>query len=199
MRVTLLRGCSDAYTGNAYAVLGDGNRPEDVNTLVDTGTDGTLLAQLGALSTGIGHERVQQVLLTHSHFDHTGGLPMPRRAYPALKAYAFELLPGVDETLYDGRFVRVGDRSAKVLHTPGHSDDSISIYVPEEHALFCGDTQVDIKTPGGAYPRVFVSTLERLLGLDVHVIYPGHGDPMRDNLHAMLERTLDCVHKSELV
>ena len=199
MRVTLLRGASEAYTGNAYAVLGDDNGPEDVNTLIDTGTDGSLLPELEALSTGIGHERVQQVILTHAHFDHTGGLPTLRRSYPGLRAYAFERLPGVDETLYDGRFVRLGDRSAKVLHTPGHSDDSIVVWVPDEHALFSGDTQVDIKTPGGAYPRVFVRTLERLLELDVRVIYPGHGDPMRGDLRAMLERTLDCVRKSTLV
>ena len=108
-------------------------------------------------------------------------------------------MPGVDETLYDGRFLQVGDRSAKVLHTPGHSDDSVSVWVAEEHALFCGDTQVDIKTAGGAYPRVFVSTLERLIGLDVRVIYPGHGDPMRGDLRAMLERTLEVVKRSTLI
>jgi glyoxylase-like metal-dependent hydrolase (beta-lactamase superfamily II) len=197
--VTLLRGATDAYTGNAYAVLGDANHAEDVNTLIDTGTDGSLLAELEGLSTGIGHERVQQVILTHAHFDHTGGLPTLRRSYPGLRAYAFERLPGVDETLYDGRFLRVGDRSAKVLHTPGHSDDSISVFVPEERALFSGDTQVDIKTPGGAYPRAFVGTLERLIALDVRVIYPGHGEPLRGDLRGLLERTLDCVLRSTLV
>jgi glyoxylase-like metal-dependent hydrolase (beta-lactamase superfamily II) len=199
VRVTLLRGSSDAYTGNAYAVLGDHSRPEDVNTLVDTGTDGSILAELEALSTGIGHERVQQVLLTHAHFDHTGGLPTLRASYPRLKAFAFDRLPGVDETLYDGRFLRVGDRDAKVLHTPGHSEDSVAIYVPEERALFSGDTQVDIKTAGGAYPRAFVRTLERLIALDVRVIYPGHGEPMRGELRAMMQRTLASVLASELV
>ena len=50
--------------------------------------------------------------------------------------------PGVDELLPDGRFVKAGDDFLEVIHTPGHSSDSICLYAPAAKALFSGDTQL---------------------------------------------------------
>ena len=74
MRVIPLRHNPKGYTANAYLVLGDWNALQDVNTLVDVGTDGYVLDEIATASTGVGKRPVERVILTHSHFDHRGGL-----------------------------------------------------------------------------------------------------------------------------
>ena len=74
MRITLLHGNQQNYSCNAYLVRGDSNEPEDVNTLVDVGIDGSICGEIENLCTGIGKKKVAQVVLTHGHYDHAAGL-----------------------------------------------------------------------------------------------------------------------------
>ena len=74
MKVIPLRSPGPVYSGWAYLLLGEWNRLEDVNALVDTGTDGGIVDLVRTLNTGIGKRQVDLVLLTHSHFDHAGGV-----------------------------------------------------------------------------------------------------------------------------
>jgi glyoxylase-like metal-dependent hydrolase (beta-lactamase superfamily II) len=70
--------------------------------------------------------------------------------------------------------------SAKVLHTPGHTPGSLSLYVPDADLLFSGDTlfresigRTDL--PGGNYERIIRSISEKLLTLPDHTrVLPGH-------------------------
>jgi glyoxylase-like metal-dependent hydrolase (beta-lactamase superfamily II) len=196
VKITSLRTDPANYSGNSYLVGGDHNAPADINTLIDVGTDGSILKDLDHQSTGIGKPRVAQVILTHGHFDHAGGLPALRRAFPQVRVYACAAAPGVDELVHDGQFIRVGDRLCKVLLTPGHSEDSLCVYSAEDGILFSGDTQLDIMTAGGAYPRAFVATLQRLLALDLRVVHRGHGPPLTHGIADTLRHTLSCVKAS---
>ncbi len=139
MRITLLHGNQQNYSCNAYLVRGDSNEPEDVNTLVDVGIDGSICGEIENLCTGIGKKKVAQVVLTHGHYDHAAGLGVVVACYhPRVCAFA----PGkhVDVLLLDGQCLRLGDREFEVLHTPGHSEDSICLYCARERTLFAGDT-----------------------------------------------------------
>jgi len=77
----------------------------------------------------------------------------------------------------------VGKLKFKVLHTPGHSPGSISLYNEREGVVFDGDVLFNggigrTDLPGGSYRTLMESIRNKLLTLpDETVIYPGHGPP----------------------
>ena len=76
------------YSCYAYLLLGNWNRLEDVNTLVDVGANGFVLEMIEQINTGVGKTPVEQVILTHGPFDHAGGLPAVKARYnPRIFAY----------------------------------------------------------------------------------------------------------------
>ena len=109
MRIVTLENSGRMYTSQVYLVLGDANRLEDVNTLVDVGQDPAILASIERAPTGVGKWPVEQVVLTHSHSDHCALLPRVRAAFrPRVLAFSPNL-EGVDGLLRDGDTIRMGD------------------------------------------------------------------------------------------
>jgi len=198
MKVIQLNNNSAVYSCNVYLVLGDWNRIEDVNALVDGGADGSIVAEIEKLSTGVGKNAVSRVVLTHGHFDHVGGLPAIKQKYNP-EIFAFMGIDDMSGFLYDGQIIRLGDRDFEVLHTPGHSQDSICLYCEQERVLFSGDTTLDIKTPGGSYTEEFVDVLEKIARQDIDIIYSGHGRPVTEKAGEMIRNTLVNVRKSHIV
>ncbi len=200
MKIIRLRGNPSQYSCNSYLVLGSWNRLEDVNTLVDPGTDAWVLHEISLVHTGVGKRGVEQVAITHNHFDHAGGVvPVVERYNP--RVFAFTRYERVDtmNLLEDGQVLRFGDRDFEVIWTPGHSNDSVCYYCAEDGVLFSGDTPVRVMMPGGSYSREFLHALERLASLDIQVIYSGHDDPVDRDAMEMLQRTLVNVRKSHIV
>jgi glyoxylase-like metal-dependent hydrolase (beta-lactamase superfamily II) len=189
MKIVQLPKTTPVYTCNSYLVLGSWNSIEDVNTLVDVGTDGSIIDAIELISTGVGKTPVEQVVLTHNHFDHSGGLAAIKKKYNP-RVYAFSRFEGVDSLLEDGQILRFGDREFEVIHAPGHSDDSICLYCKKDKTLFSGDTPLRIMTLEGGYHEAFVQALERIMRLEISVIYSGHDQPCVTNIPTMLERTL---------
>jgi glyoxylase-like metal-dependent hydrolase (beta-lactamase superfamily II) len=198
MKVICLRCSRKVYSCNAYLVLGDWNRLEDVNTLVDAGAVGSVTGVIEKISTGVGKKPVEQVILTHSHFDHTGGLRAVIEKYRPV-VYAFARIAGVHRTVTDGHVLRLGDRYFEVMHTPGHSNDSICLYCAQEKVLFSGDTPLNIRSAGGSYQQVFVKSLRRIAGLDIKTIYSGHDCPVTENAGDMIQNTLKHVNSSRVL
>ncbi len=73
--------------------------------------------------------------------------------------------------------LKVGDHTFEILYTPGHTPGELAVYVPEERVVFTSDTVFH-----GCQTWLYVSdirqwieSLERLMGLDVDTIVPGHG------------------------
>jgi hydroxyacylglutathione hydrolase len=121
--------------------------------------------------TGRSPEEISTLILTHSHPDHIGSASALKNtsnfvvaAHVAERAWiedvdlqekerpvpGFKSLVGgsvhVDKILRDGDILDLGDgRSMRVLHTPGHSSGSISLWLSEDGALFCADA---IPIPG---------------------------------------------------
>ncbi|MBF0559698.1 MAG: MBL fold metallo-hydrolase [Nitrospirae bacterium] len=197
MRVIQLKNNKDIYSSNVYLVLGDWNKLDDMNTLVDVGASGHICKEINALSTGVGKIPVNRVAITHGHFDHIGVLPLIKQKYDPT-VFAYGLAEGVDFLLADGQMIRMGDRDFEVIHTPGHSSDSICLYCKDEKVLFSGDVPIQILSPGGTYETSFVNALERLAALRMETIYPGHGSPIADNAEETIQHTLTIV-KSVLV
>ena len=197
MRVTLLHGSQHNYSCNAYFVRGDSNEQEDINSLVDVGIDGSICEEIENLSTGIGKKKVAQVVLTHGHYDHAAGLNVIVARYRP-RVYAFAPANHVDVLLVDGQVLRLGDREFKVLHTPGHSEDSICLYCARERTLFAGDTPLDVKTPEGSHPGELLASLERIASREVATIYTGHANPVTLGASELIRRTIRNIRQTTL-
>ncbi len=198
MKVLNLTKHTQVYTSNVYFVLGSWNALPDINTLIDVGRDPLVIDAIKHTSTGLGKKRVEQVILTHSHYDHAGLLPMLKSMFKPV-VYAFsKYLDGVDELVRDGNELQFGDRTFEVIHTPGHSTDSICLYCEEERVLFAGDTPLIIRRPGDTYQREFVQALEKICRRDIGTIYFGHGQPIVHNCHSLLLSSLSNVRQSTI-
>ena len=198
MKVIPLRGNKTIYTCNAYLILGDWNRLEDINTLVDVGSDGAIIDEIEMTSTGVGKKAIERVVLTHNHFDHAGGLRAIKEKYHP-RVYAFTEMDGVDGLLAEGEILRLGDRDFEVVHIPCHSDDSVCLYCKKDRILFSGDTPLRIMTIGGSYSPGFVAALERLAARRIATIYSGHDLPITEGADDILRMTLMNVKNNETV
>jgi hydroxyacylglutathione hydrolase len=144
------------------------------------------------------------IVATHAHIDHVGGIEKLARATGAPVMMHQEDLPlyqnlatqaawlgvrppgtiEVDQFLREGDRLRWGGRSMEVLHTPGHSPGSLSLYLlGDEQRVFSGDTlfQSSIGRTdlwGGSYAEILRSIEGKLLVLpDLIPVFPGHGPP----------------------
>ena len=196
MKVYPVIGTNNVYTSNVYLALGDWKRIEDVNTLVDVGNDPSIVGVIENMNTGIGKKKVDQVILTHFHSDHTGVLPLIKAAFsPTVCAFS-PFQEGVDIILKDGDTLRVGDADIEVIHTPGHSSDSICLYCRQTGDLFAGDTPVIVRSADGAYEDDFYQAMKSLCARDIRTIYFGHGDPVTQNVQHLLRQSLRNIRES---
>ena len=96
MKIQNLTGNSSMYTSNVYLVTGTWNALADQNTLIDVGRDPSIIEVIQNAHSGVGKRKLDQVLLTHSHYDHASLLPQIIENFqPTI--YAFS------EALYDLR------------------------------------------------------------------------------------------------
>jgi len=190
MRVRSLPRSERIYSSNVYFLLGDWSRIEDVNTLVDAGADPAVMGFIDDAPTGVGKKKVDLVILTHHHYDHTVMLPAIREAWSPTVAAWSHASEGVNLALTDGQRLHVGDDSLEVIHTPAHTDDSICLYSESNRALFVGDTPVLVHADDHVYSGQFVDALARMAARPIDVIYFGHGEPLTERCNERLERSL---------
>ena len=120
-----------AYTDNYIWVIKKGNNV----SLIDPGDSKPVLEVLD------NNELIlQDILITHHHFDHTGGL-LPLKSKMQGKAYGPKgNIEGLDIHLEHGDSCETLGYEFEVLATPGHTLDHIIFYNNEDLVLFCGDT-----------------------------------------------------------
>ncbi len=197
MRVLRLAPSGREYTANVYLIRGDWNRLEDVNALVDVGRDPAIISALEAAATGLGKRKLDRVVLTHSHYDHVALLPEIRERFqPEVCAFS-SALTGVDRILKDGDHITLGDDDFEVISVPGHTADSICLFNQTTGALFTGDAPLLINSAGGTYESEFVAALRRLVGRDLRILYPGHGNPITENCNSRLRASLQYASDSD--
>jgi glyoxylase-like metal-dependent hydrolase (beta-lactamase superfamily II) len=195
LHIVALEKSSTVYSCNSYLILGDWNRIGDINTVIDPGTDDFILRQIEGLSTGFGKVAVAQVILTHNHFDHVGGIAALKERYGA-RVLSFADGPGVDELIRNGQFIKAGDDLLEVVHTPGHSSDSVCLYAPLAKAVFSGDTQLRIRGPVDHYSAEYLNGLEQLAARNIQSIYSGHDQPVLRDAGEVIRTTVTTVKNS---
>ncbi|MBU1091535.1 MBL fold metallo-hydrolase [Patescibacteria group bacterium] len=108
----------------------------------------------------------KQIILTHTHFDHTGAVEEIKNRFNI----------DVLAPSYQGRsFVDL-----RIIGTPGHTKDSVCIVCPQEKVIFTGDTlfknsigRTDLE--GGDYNKIQKSLQKIMQYPDDFKVYPGHG------------------------
>ena len=123
--------------------------------------------------------KAKYVINTHSHFDHVLGNEQVVEITGAqiVQHKNSELVKQI--SVSEGDVIEVGNIQVKVLHTPGHSHDSICLVV-EGHFVFTGDTlfvgncgRVDL--PGSNPKEMYTSLFEKVAKLEESlIVYPGH-------------------------
>jgi glyoxylase-like metal-dependent hydrolase (beta-lactamase superfamily II) len=131
-----------------------------------------------------GCQGIQEVVLTHGHPDHTGGLADVLRRFGPLRVSKLVmpedagLAPGL-LSLRDGDVVETEGARLRAIFTPGHARDHLCFLLEEENALFSGDNVLGVGTTvipeEGGDLADYLASLERLLALAPGRIYPAHG------------------------
>lgn len=170
---------------NAYLI------GEKEMALVDPGGDDPddlrdLFALIDALETE--GRRLKLIVATHQHPDHVAGISAVRERYRVKVAAHPNTAPyvGADFGVTDGQWLPLapglGDWTLRILHTPGHTRGHVCVWHPRTRSLFTGDLipggrgTVIIDPPDGDM-AAYIASLERLLPLDVDVLFPAHGSP----------------------
>lgn len=159
---------------------------------------------------------VGTVLLTHQHLDHIGGAAEVRarsRATVACHAADAPAVEGRDpkkapllmRLIARPRPVEVGRRLAegdgvgplRVVFVPGHTPGEVAFYLPERRILFSGDSVVErrgrLTLPGTRFASDLgqaVASLQRLRSLEVELLLPGHGLPVRGDFAGRLDELI---------
>jgi glyoxylase-like metal-dependent hydrolase (beta-lactamase superfamily II) len=166
--------------------------------VIDPGPD--IASHLDALADlAAGHGGAQAILITHGHPDHMeGAAGLRERTGAPILAWSREGVPVVDQTLQDDEVLELGERTLRVVYTPGHRFDHVCFLLEDARALFAGDLVAGIGTVVIAPPEGdlldYMASLQRLFALDLNVILPAHG-PEIDDPRALLEHYL--AHREE--
>jgi hydroxyacylglutathione hydrolase len=182
------------YDSNIYVI--DGENP----TIIDTGTGLYHEKVIKQISSFIDIKQIKQIILTHEHYDHAGGVKKLYDLTGGAEIIAHEfaskkiekgeslfarMLGGemprmpVDIQLIGGETLQIGNEMFQVFSTPGHTPGCICLYSKTSKTLFSGDTvfahgsygRYDF--PGGNLSQLKES-LRLLHSLDVKDLYPGH-------------------------
>jgi cyclase len=155
---------------------------------------------------------IRYVILTHYHADHTYGAYLFRNAEVVSHGLCRDWLveygqAGLDEAraqspeLAEVRLrmpdlvfesgemsLRLGNKTLQLFHSPGHTLDSIVVYIKEDKILFAADTVMPVPYIVDGDPKAFIESLRAIRGLSLENIVQGHGEVV---LRGEINETID--------
>jgi hydroxyacylglutathione hydrolase len=199
MQVIKLR--TSLYDANAYLV--------DRHILIDVGMDArSVIAELGKY---ILPGDLKTIILTHCHYDHTGGAGDVAAAFGAniaiheddapllgnANASASSMFGVKAPSIVPDILLKGGERfgELEVIHTPGHTPGGICLYSARSKVLFSGDTVFQDGSFGrtdlyGGSTQQLIKSIEKLSNLEVSIMYPGHGEVVEEDASEQIKLSL---------
>lgn len=187
-RVTARNTGPFTFTGTGTYIVGHGRV-----AVIDPGPDDR--AHLEALLAALAGETVTDILVTHTHLDHSP-LARPLAAATGARIRGWHRNHAVDDTgkaggdpsfrpdlgLRGGETLCGNGWTLEALHTPGHASDHLCFVLAEERALFTGDHvmgwSTSVVSPPDGDMADYMASLRLLLGRDDSILYPTHGAPV---------------------
>jgi glyoxylase-like metal-dependent hydrolase (beta-lactamase superfamily II) len=137
-----------------------------------------------------GCDSLQEIVLTHAHPDHIGGVEQVRARFGPLevKKKPWPELDGRYDfpitAIDDGHRIQTEGATLRAVHTPGHAPDHLCFLLEEERSLISGDNILGVGTtviPADSGDLAdYLNSLERMLALEPARIYPAHGPCIED-------------------
>jgi len=177
------------YLGTGTYIVGEGEV-----AVIDPGPDDP--AHLGAILAATAGEQVTEILVTHTHADHS---PLARPLAEATGATVRGLpAPGLDTGFEEAdeagfrpdRTVRDGERIAgpgwtlEAVATPGHASNHVAYALVEENALFCGDHvmgwSTTVVSPPDGDMAAYLASLDKVAARGFATLWPTHGPPVTE-------------------
>jgi glyoxylase-like metal-dependent hydrolase (beta-lactamase superfamily II) len=170
--------------------------------VLDPGPDDA--AHIDALLRDLAGERIEAIVVTHTHRDHSPGARLlaartgapilgcaPHRAARALSEAEVPMLDAsADRAHAPERIMAESDTvsgpgwTLVAVETPGHTMNHLAFALPEAQALFSGDHvmawSTTIVAPPDGEMRAYMASLDKLRGRTETIFWPGHGGPVRD-------------------
>ncbi|CAG0995695.1 MAG: MBL fold metallo-hydrolase [Candidatus Methanoperedens sp.] len=189
------------YDANAYLVNG--------TILIDVGMDSSEI--IPELEKHIALDDLEMIILTHCHYDHSGGaggvasatgakIAVHKNDAPLLgnpDASASRLFGKKAPIIVPDILLAGGERfgELEIIHTPGHTPGGICIYDPISKTLFSGDTVFQDGSFGrtdlyGGNSSQLTGSIRKLTLLDVNIMYPGHGEIVMNNANEQIKLSL---------
>jgi cyclase len=162
------------------------------------------------------------VVLTHYHADHTNGAYLFPRAEVVAHARCAELLaevgrealiaakleePALEEVeirlpsvTFEGRemALQLGGTVMRLIHSPGHTLDSVMVYVEDDRVLFAADTLMPVPSIVDGDLAVFRESLEQIAELSIENVVQGHGEVvLRGEVEETVEASLHYLNTIE--
>ncbi len=176
------------YTGTQTHVVGTTDL-----AVIDPGPDDP--AHIAALIRAIDGRPVTAIVVTHHHRDHSpatrplqattrapivGAAPFALDDASARADASFDADYAPDRVLVEGDTITGDGWTLAAIATPGHTSNHLAFALPETKALFSGDHvmgwSTTIVSPPDGDMAAYMASLEKLMGRDDRVYYPGHGE-----------------------
>ncbi|KAH9513689.1 Beta-lactamase-like protein 2 [Bulinus truncatus] len=183
-RVIRILGCNPGpatLQGTNTYIVGTGKR----RILIDTG-EPNIQEYIDLLKNSLAKNSIdiQEIIVTHWHHDHVGGVDGICRAL-GIKFLTSKIKreSGADLSLSETSYNFIKDKhvfttegaTLRTYHGPGHAEDHIVLKLEEDGAVFSGDTILGGSTTIIEDLHQYMQTLQDILKMEPTVIYPGHG------------------------
>ena len=161
--------------------------------VIDPGPDDP--AHIAALLRAIDGRPVTAIVVTHHHRDHSpatrplqaltgapivGAAPFDLDDAGARADASFDSAYAPDRVMVEGDRIVGNGWTLEAIATPGHTSNHLAFALPETGALFSGDHvmgwSTTIVSPPDGNMTAYMASLEKLMGRDDRVYYPGHGE-----------------------